>query len=48
MAASLGDSQLEQEFSVVGCTQDSNDVSTEAEESSLLRSVTGKQLVKIY
>jgi hypothetical protein len=32
--------------SVMGYSTDSNDVSTEAEESPLLRSVTGKRLVK--
>jgi hypothetical protein len=46
MAANLGVSQLEQEFTVVGYSPDSNDVSTGAEKSALLRSVTRKRLVK--
>jgi hypothetical protein len=33
--------------SVVGYSPDSNDVSIEAEESQLLRSVIGKRLVKV-
>jgi hypothetical protein len=33
---------------VVGYSPDSNDVSTEAEKSRLLRSVTGKRLVKAH
>jgi hypothetical protein len=37
-------SQLEQQC--VGYSPDSNDVSTEAEECALLRSVTGKRLVE--
>jgi hypothetical protein len=45
MAASLGVSQLELEFSLI-YSPDSNDVSTEAEESPLLRSVSGKRLLK--
>jgi hypothetical protein len=45
MAASLAVSQLDQQWSC-GILPDSNDVSTEAEESPLLKSVTGKQLVK--
>jgi hypothetical protein len=45
MAASLGVNQLEQQCSC-GIFPDSNDVSTEAEESPLLRSVTGKRLAK--
>jgi hypothetical protein len=43
MAVSLGVSQLS---GVVGYLLDCNYMSTEAEKSSLVRSVTGKRLVK--
>jgi hypothetical protein len=46
LAASLGVSQLKHEFRTVGYSTESNGVSTEAEESPLLRTVTGKRLVK--
>jgi hypothetical protein len=44
MTSNLGVSQSNS--AVVGYSPDNNDVSTEAEESPLLRSVTGKRLVK--
>jgi hypothetical protein len=43
MAVGLGVTELS---GVVGYLLDCNDMSTEAEESSLLRSITGKRLVK--
>jgi hypothetical protein len=45
MTTSLGVIQLAQ-LTVAGYSPDSNDVSTEAEESQLLRPVTGKRLMK--
>jgi hypothetical protein len=44
-AASLGVSQLEQEFRVVEYQPAGNEVSTEADESPLLEVVTRKRLV---
>jgi hypothetical protein len=46
MVASLGVKVNLSKSSAVGYSLDSNDVSTEADESPFLRSVTGKRLVK--